>query len=264
MARERTHTYAVMDVERQQSRYEEGGNARNRSAGLGRGGLRRRRDHEYSIFSKVSSAPHHGEECITGSRQWRSPAWGKPESLSAPAPRRRRRPAAIFFVQALLSFVGVFVIPTRLAYEVLVQPGFAETSASRGSDESLFQLSGRGAVAVTSAASGEIAPRPKSDNDFIRQEEEKEGRSWSASFGGQHRVVKTERGLAVTSAARAGGRLLMQAEDEGDSFTYGARTQFHLCVATGVQLEEEILKASIVEVFDVDESQVRIAQSRRV
>lgn len=57
---------------------------------------------------------------------------------------------------------------------------------------------------------------------------------------------------------RTGGRVLSQEDTGGDgeSYTYTAKTQFHVCASPGVSLEEEALRASLVEVLALDEAQV--------
>lgn len=240
---------------------EEQGEDRGGQAALRRAGLRRRRDHALVMPSAVfglqdndgggGSQRRKSSSLVAagGAVRWRSnEPRGKERASDA------RRPALVFVAQVLLSLVGMVVIPTRLAYELLIQPG-----SRAGNIES----------ATTSPFSwvhpSDVRDTPNAGSSGLRSLKLRAG-----GAVGERRPVpivggKTgawPEGGRDSSKGRTGARVLMQTSEE-DSFTYTARTQFHLCVAPGAtELTEEALRASIVDVFGVEESQVRVGRVR--
>ena len=160
-----------------------------------------------------------------------------------------RRPALIFLAQALLSFVGMVVIPTRLAYELLIQPGIATPAAARaaaGSDESTRSIDVRGTPVIFPDS---LAARDRAAGGG--------GGSHGNRINGDDIVSISRKSIGVSSPTGRTGARALQTEDEGeDNFTYTARTQFNLCVAEGTELSEEALRDAIAEVFNVSLSQV--------
>lgn len=152
--------------------------------------------------------------------------------------RTSRRPALVFLAQAALSFVGMVVIPTRLAYEVLVvQPPAARASAGPAAAAAavsvdLSRTAGAAVAGGGGGAEGRRERRRLSDSGL-----------WvdGGSEGGRFR------------AAGSKGRALQTADDE-ESFTYSTRTQFHLCAES--EITEEALRAGVMNVFGVEEAQV--------
>lgn len=160
-----------------------------------------------------------------------------------------RRPALIFLAQALLSFVGMVVIPTRLAYELLIQPGIGTPAAraAESSDGSIHGIDVRGMPV--------IYPDPLEARDH--RAGEGGGGSLDGRINGDD-ILMSRKSLGVSSAGRTGARAL-QAEEGGgeDSFTYRGRTQFFVCVADGTSLAEESLMDAIMDLLEVDQTQVR-------
>lgn len=147
-----------------------------------------------------------------------------------------RRPALMFLAQAVLSFVGVVVLPTRLAYEVLV---VRPPAASGG---------GVGAAAVSlnlrTGLEGRHGGRRLGDSQGSG--------IWA---GEREREGEREDGEGLR-AAGSKGRVLQAAGDD-ERFTYATRTQFHLCAALpGSVITEGALRAGIVDAFGVEEVQV--------
>lgn len=158
-----------------------------------------------------------------------------------------RRPALMFLAQAVLSFVGMVVIPTRLALEVLVvQPpagaaaaGAAAVSLDLRSDAASARTPAAAAAAATGAASGLEG----------RGERRRLSDSYGSGLWGDGGEGEGWR------AAGSKGRVLQTADDE-ESFSYTTRTQFHLCAEPGSSLTEESLRAGVMDVFGVEEAQV--------
>lgn len=186
-----------------------------------------------------------GSEGSRSRRQGGCPSGGKgagkdPSSSTS----SRRRPAVMFLAQAVLSFVGMVVIPTRLAYEVLVVQPPPSASAGPGA-VSLDLRSGAspGALTAGAAASGRAADGGGGEH-----------RRLSDSHGSGLGVDGGEEGEGLRTGSK--GRVLQTAED---SFTYTSRTQFHLCAALpGSSITEEALRAGVMDVFGVEETQVRV------
>lgn len=156
-----------------------------------------------------------------------------------------RRPALIFLAQALLSFVGMVVIPTRLAYELLIQPGIGTPAAraAEGSDGSIHSIDVRGTPV--------ISPDPLAVRDH--RAGEGGGGSRDGRINGDD-ILMSQKSRGVSSAGRTGARALQAEEGEGeDSFTYRGRTQFFVCVAEGTALGEENLRDAIMDLLAVDQ-----------
>lgn len=151
-----------------------------------------------------------------------------------------RRPALVFLAQAVLSFVGMVVLPTRLAYEVLVQPRIfdsMDTGSAAAPPLSLKVVEpGMGGAAGDGGGGGRNSHR----------------RLGGIPEGGRLSTEGSSTGVAWGHGSR--GRFLQAAD--GDSFTYTARTQFHLCARAGTELTEDALRAGIVDVFGVEPVQV--------
>lgn len=154
-----------------------------------------------------------------------------------------RRPALIFLAQALLSFVGMVVIPTRLAYELLIQPGIGTPAAraAAGSDGSIHSLDVGGTPV--------IFPDPLAVRDH--RAGEGGGGSRDGRINGDD-VSISRKSLGVSSARRTGARALQTEEGEGeDTFTYTANTQFFLCVPMDIELTPEGVVEAIEDVLEV-------------
>lgn len=163
-----------------------------------------------------------------------------------------KRPALIFLAQALLSFVGMVVIPTRVVYELLIQPGIGTPSAGRtaaGSDESIHSL--------------DVGGTPVIFPDPLAVRDHRAGRGSGGSHGGGGRVNGddisiSQESLGVSSVGRTGARALQTETEEGeDNFTYTARTQFYLCVAEAAGLTVQDVMDAVLTVVVVDPRQVR-------
>lgn len=259
-------------MEHPQQPQEEGGRIGGGDSDISRRGMgvvRRRRHHVEQSFledddglGETNSWNDHDEEegrffgtakvarggrssSRTGSRRGR----GKDNS---------RRPALMFLAQAVLSFVGMVVLPTQLAYEVLVRPPPPSSGAGnhRGAGASPASISlGLGAKSSRDAAEAARGVFTTGGGEGGRR-----GRPYLSDSG----VVWVDRsGTAAVAGEAAGaslriGRVLQTEEGEGgDSFTYSTRTQFHLCAAAGSELTEGALRTGVVDVFGVEQSQVR-------
>lgn len=145
----------------------------------------------------------------------------------------------MFLAQAVLSFVGMVVIPARLAYEVLVVQPPAASGASAGLTGAAVSLDLRSDALAVEGRGGERRRLSVSHGSGLWAdggEDEGEGEGWRASG--------------------SRGRFLQTADDE-ESFTYTTRTQFHLCAALPEsELTEEALRAGVMDVFGVEEAQV--------
>lgn len=154
-----------------------------------------------------------------------------------------RRPALMFLAQAVLSFVGMVVLPSRLAYDVLVQP--PRTSSTPKAAAVSLDLGARSSEAAPAAlvagGGGGGGSREKGGRRLL---------SDSLSGG----VWVDEEGM-VGGADRTKGRALQTDED---SFTYTSRTQFHLCALQESAIDVESLRGAVVNVFDVDEAQASV------
>ncbi|CAM9685805.1 unnamed protein product [Scytosiphon promiscuus] len=150
-----------------------------------------------------------------------------------------RRTALVFVAQAVLSFVGMVVLPTRLAYEVLVQPRIFDRGDTGPADPSL-------SLKVVELAVGGAARDGRELGMGSHQRRLSDSQEAGTFSPGGSRA-------SVAWGAGSRGRFL-QAADE-DSFTYTARTQFHLCTAAGSELTEDALRAGIVDVFGIDSAQ---------
>lgn len=151
-----------------------------------------------------------------------------------------RRPVLVFLAQAVLSFVGMVVIPTRLAYEVLV----VQPSPIRGAAVSLDLRSEASPRTLTTGAAAGGRGGAEGRSDRRRLGDSRGSGLWADDSEGE--------GLREGSKGRA-----LQAADDEESFTYTTRTQFHLCAALpGSEITEGALRAGVMDVFGVEESQV--------
>lgn len=224
-------------------------------------GVRRRRHHESLRQRQVASSSSScedgfGEGSSRGrnkssneyGRFWRRGGGQAKGSGGGKEGAGGRRPALVFVAQAVLSFVGMVVLPTRVAYEVLLQPRVFESHRGEPPPPplSLAVRSNTGAAAAAGSSSGTLV---------------KEG---AGEGGGRRRLSDFSRdgggggsdGLVSSNKAGWRSRRVLQTDD-GDSFTYTSRTQFDLCAAPGSELEEDALRAGIMDVFEVEQEQVR-------
>lgn len=168
-----------------------------------------------------------------------------------------RRPALIFLAQAALSFVGMVVLPTQLAYEVLVRstPSGGGNHLGAGAPPASFSLDVRAKSSweIAAAARG-LFPKAGEGGG--------EGRGRRRYLSDDGVVLVDGRNTAVAGDGEVAGvqnaRVLQTAEENGDSFTYSTRTQFDLCSETDSELTEDALRAAIMDVFEVQQSQVRV------
>lgn len=161
-----------------------------------------------------------------------------------------RRPALMFLAQAALSFVGMVVLPTQLAYEVLVRPPTPSGGGRnhRGSPISLG-VGGESSRETAAAARG-LFTKGGGGGRHGRRQLGDSGMVW-VDRGSTASVAGEGEGASYEKI----GRVLQTAdEEEGESFTYSTRTQFHLCSASA--LAEADLRASVMDVFGVEQSQV--------
>lgn len=161
------------------------------------------------------------------------------------------RPELIFFVQALLSFVGIVVIPSRISYEFLIDrsqvtgngsnqhgsryaPWVPDVSVAR--HQHVNEPPRTFARIILEAFTGDVGPN--FDNG---------GHYGDSSMGQTFR--------------RSGSRVLMQTDEEdGESFTYTARTKFYLCSDQSIDLDTDELSGNIESIFEVDEVRVSCYQ----
>lgn len=203
-------------------------------------GLRRRRDG--ASFTPIVSS---GEPCNNGGAS--AIISSGRSGVKTGSGRVASRPAAIFLAQALLSFIGIVVIPTRLAFDLLVQPRDDQQAHGppSASPSAIFSFPKEGRSVTTPAPHAS----PASSVKPLVEEMMERGRH---GHGDSVSSVLVSRG---DTKGRTGARVLMQAGSDEESYTYNANTQFNLC-AFGVTLEMEALSASLVDVLDLEEAQV--------
>ncbi|CAM9168630.1 unnamed protein product, partial [Ectocarpus sp. 12 AP-2014] len=223
-------------------------------------GVRRRRHHEslrqrQAASSSSSCEDGFGEGSSTGGRNkssnedgrfWRRGGGQARGSGGSKEGAGGRRPALVFVVQAVLSFVGMVVLPTRVAYEVLLQPRVFESH--RGEPPSLAVRSATGAAAVAAGSASRTLVKEGAGEGGGRRRLSHFSRDGGSGGGGG------SDGLVSSKKAGWRSRRVLQTDD-GDSFTYTSRTQFDLCAAPGSELEEDALRAGIMDVFEVEQEQ---------
>lgn len=154
------------------------------------------------------------------------------------------RPELIFFVQALLSFVGIVVIPSRISYEFLI-----DRSQVTGNGSQQHGSSYAPRVPDVSVARHQHVNEPPRTFARIILEAFRGDVGPNFDIGGRY----GDSSLGRTSR-RSGSRVLMQTdEEEGESYTYTARTRFYLCSDQSIDLDNDELSDNIVNIFDVDE-----------
>lgn len=156
-----------------------------------------------------------------------------------------------FLTNALVSFVGVVVIPTRFTYDLLLASrSTTVTVDGRNHDEHRRGLGS----SVWRGGGGK--------DGTIHTGEGVSGAVWVSLGMGDGAGEKVGDWRRKIAKRGGGGRALMQAsqEEASESFTYTAKTQFFLCSEV-LELPEETMQAAVMEVFSVDESQVRVRAS---
>lgn len=178
-----------------------------------------------------------------------------------------------FVAHALISFVGVVLIPSRLAWEVLVVQSPPQhqsslfgmmTAANVESSEAIFR--GLRLEEIPVGTSGTRGGRRSIRRPGIVAWEGvgKAGRAggedWVSLSLGDH----GGRGDALGDNSKSGantrnsGRRTLQEEEE--SFTYTSITKFHLC--SQIQnLTQAVMEDAVLEVFGVEASQVSVSWS---
>lgn len=170
-----------------------------------------------------------------------------------------------FVVHALISFVGMVVIPARLTWEMLIVRHSTGSSRNGSNDPVIFEEAAAAAAAAEGSRealsalhttlSGAVAWKYVTHDGGDAPVEEDDAwvlvseRSHAVGIGGDH-----------FGSSRGEGRRRMQAEEEGgavegESFTYNAITQFYLC-SNVADIPAEAMQAAVLEIFGVDESQV--------
>lgn len=156
-------------------------------------------------------------------------------------------PPLMFFVHALLSFVGVVVIPTRLSYEVLLGPSEQDAlsaTITRWTGLARPDTHELGATFL----SGAKEPRPELLTSFRRQNGGVHGESTHGSlFAAQG---PSEGAYSNGHNTGYGGRrVLSQTDDEeAESYTYSSVTTFSLCFVSDYD-NEDVLKSALEELF---------------
>lgn len=224
-------------------------------------GLRRPRDHNERLGesgvcfgeAKILELACDGKDSDPGmihGRRVRLMATGKTSGLrrEGKGAISASRPELVFFVQALLSFVGIVVIPARLSYEFLIVRSHVTDNGSQQPGSSYAPW-----VPDVSVARHQNVNEPPRTFARIILEAFKGDVGPNFYEGGRYGDSSLER-----TSRRSGSRVLMQTdeEDEGESFTYTARTKFYLCSDQSVALNEDELRGNITNIFGVDEVRV--------
>lgn len=250
------------------------------AAAARRAGLRRRReiighgltchdvsrDFDYSIdlgtpkCDNVRAGGGHNGSGGSGRRRWDGGIVGA-SSSSAKWPAK-----VTFLAHALLSFVGVVLIPTRLTYELLIRPeSFAEANETRalahGVRAGIAPAVGGRAPSLFDSGKDNSATGSVLASATLRRQ----SRGAQAGDGGGGRGAEESNGLKGSGWV-AGERNLQESEggdgEEEDSFTFTAKTQFYLCSAV-LELNGGVMQTAVEEVFGVVESQVKWSQLKR-
>ncbi|CAM9911247.1 unnamed protein product [Discosporangium mesarthrocarpum] len=199
-------------------------------------GLRRRlpQGHHLAPVTIVLSAERHAGEDCWGRRRWR--------------PRKMIWLYAGFLAHVILSFVGVVVVPVGLSYDLLIRRGGASGNGLTGfSASASFLWESKGGI-------GLFRPPPPTAFEELEhawQVEETPATLWEAR--GATWIAGT---VESAHGTRAGsGRVLMQAEEEDESYVYATTTKMSLCVKGSV-VEASVMMDAVKEVFSVEETQV--------
>ena len=161
------------------------------------------------------------------------------------------RPGLVFLAQALLTFFVIVVIPARLAYEVLIirPEEVSEIGSERAGSSHEYLPWVRNAGVVLHH---EIRESPESMGQLVQGMDGHVG-GGGDRYDGDASIIRSSR--------RSGSRVLMQVEEEeGDSYIYTARTQFFLCAELTVGLDETQLMETVMQEFNLSNSQVRRAR----
>lgn len=175
-----------------------------------------------------------------------------------------------FVAHALISFVGVVLVPSRLAWEVLVVQSNSQhqsslfgmmTAANVERSEAIFR--GLRVKEIPVGTGGTRGGRGSIRHPgVVAWEGEGEaggagGEDWLPLSIGDHDGRGDAHGdhRKAGANARNSGRRALQTEEE--SFTYASITKFHLC--SQVQnLTQPVMEDAVLEVFGVESSQVRV------
>lgn len=162
----------------------------------------------------------------------------------------------VFLAQALLSFVVVFVIPVRLAYDLLIiQPTSLQTpSTQSGSRAQQFTIKTSSNTAIFSTprlrSGGDVSVVPTAPRGTVARPLREPGGTNAA------RVPQAFQGLVSPPRVKSGGRtstrVLMQTDDDdSESYFLTTNTTFVLCLPEIDSLDQETLLGTLIALFDV-------------
>lgn len=156
-------------------------------------------------------------------------------------------PPLMFFVHALLSFVGVVVIPSRLSYELLLGPSEQDALSA-----AMTRWTGRARPGTlehgATISSGANKPRPEVVTSFHRKNGGARGES---TYGSLFAAQGPSEGAHSNghNTGYGGRRVLSQTDDDDDRYTYSSVTTFSLCFVSNFT-DGDALKSALEKLFE--------------
>lgn len=158
-------------------------------------------------------------------------------------------PVVMFLVHALLSFVGVVVIPMRLTYELLVRPDVQDKSTTANMIRGIAHENSRD-IGVRFFSLAGIGPSNERGPQLWRTQGIRGGLKTILSLGMEGANQKAN---SVHRKAGTGGSRSLQSGDDDDGsnvlFKYNSSTNFSLC--STVNLDSDVVRDALVEVLEL-------------